>query len=287
MTIDFYGKTVHDYEVENARPYIGYISPKGYLVDYNSERGGKHRTIGNIVSWTFLMWIKESKNFEDLRLGDVKINASFDRKTGIITNADLPSVEETDLELLKLQRDVLEFLRVTEKDPEIIKKIRARIDVDLIPEDVKKYGRLGREDENMFEVGRVFGYANTTNLLTLLKDICIEYLRYDSIEKISPNGEYLVYPVVCDPGDPFAYMDRPRTIDTSNKDIYVRFFNYLLMGYKNTKMPRYVLNSETGLYELEPEGMYSIQSGKDIEYQKELEAVLRLIPKNELYQFLK
>ncbi len=286
MTIDFYGKLFEEYEREHYRPFVGYFSPKGKLVDYNTELGGKHRTIGNIVSWTFLMWIKSSDTFKDLGLMDVEMKASFDKETGIIKNANIPLVEDIDVNLLKLQKDLIELLKVMERDPLLQAKISERIDMALIPESVKKHGLISEDDGKMFEIERVFGFANTTNLLTLLKDILVEYLGYDSIEKIRPNGEYLEYPLNISKED-YSFADRPRTIDTSNKEIHVRFFNYLLMDWKVAQMPGYIYNSQKGTFEELPMGMYAIQSGRDLEYQSEIETIRRLVPRKDRIQFFR
>ncbi len=63
MALEFYGKTFHEYEITHLKPYIGYFSPGGKLIDYNDDLGKSHDTLGNIVPWTFLLWIKQSNFF--------------------------------------------------------------------------------------------------------------------------------------------------------------------------------------------------------------------------------
>jgi len=277
MTIDFYGKEIDKYEHEHERAYVGYISPMGNLVDYNAKSGGKHNTISNIVSWTFLMWIKEFIHFEDLDLKDVLINATFDHTTGEIKNASIPESNKTNLELLKLQRDLINFLTIMENNPDFVSKVRERIDVNLIPDVVKRERKvLSLKNVTSFEIARVYGLGNTRNLLALLKDICIEYLGYDSIEKISPNGEYLDFKDYSK--SDIKYYLRPRTIMTSHSDINVRFFNYLLMDYKITQVLGYKYNSSKGIFERDCELSYLMNSSKDSEYAEEIKNIKKLVP---------
>ena len=48
MTIEFLGKQLDKYERWKNKPYIGYFTPEGKLVDYNTSLGGSHGQLGNI-----------------------------------------------------------------------------------------------------------------------------------------------------------------------------------------------------------------------------------------------
>ena len=71
MAIEFYGKEIEAYERKTSLPYVGFFTSNGKLVDYNTELGGNHRSLGNIVSWTYLLWIKNSNAFEYLGIRDI------------------------------------------------------------------------------------------------------------------------------------------------------------------------------------------------------------------------
>ena len=80
MTIEFLGKQLDKYERWKNKPYIGYFTPEGKLVDYNTSLGGSHGQLGNIVSWTFLLWIKQSNAFKSLGIQDFKIYAKLNNQ---------------------------------------------------------------------------------------------------------------------------------------------------------------------------------------------------------------
>lgn len=291
MTIDFYGEIFDKYEREHSKAYVGYFSPTGRLVDYNTSLGGSHSTLGNVVSWTFLMWIKDSKAFEDFGLSEVPMMASLDKETGIIRNASLP-IEEYNIEtnLYLLRNSLLEFLRTLDNNPEVIKKIRRRIDKDQIPEYIRKNKRFPLDiGESVYEIERLFGRENTRNLLFLLKDICIQYLGYDGIEQIKPNGEFLTFPGLYRyyPEDQYTFVDKPRTITTTNKNINIRFYNYLLMDWKIEQVPKYIINPATKEYELEPVEAYSITTDSDSVYAEEIESIKKLVPRKDRVKFFR
>ena len=283
MTLDFYGKEFDKYERQSSTPYVGYFSPDGKLVDYNTELGGSHSTLGNIVSWTFLLWVKESNAFKDLGLQDVEMSASLDMKTGVVKNASIPVNkynEETNLSLL--QEDLLTFLKRVETNPELLKIIRSKIEYGKLPEYIKRDHKLPLDiGESVYEIESVLGRDNTRSLLLYLKDICVSYLGYDSIEQVKPDGKFLTFPpyYALFPDDFYPYYEKPRIITSPNKNINQRFYNYLLMDYKIESAPRYVFDLHTNQFELEP--MQSYLSEKDDIYREEIDAIRRLVPLKE------
>ncbi len=276
MTIDFYGDVFDKYEYDHSKAYIGYFSPNGKLVDYNSDLCNNHCNLESIISWLFLLWIKNSNLFNDIGIKDIKTIASLNNKTGQIDNVNIPrndGVLETNLVLL--QKDLLSFLQVLEKNPIIVSRIRNCIDINKIPNNHNLV-------ESVYEIERVFGKENTKNLLILLKDICIQYLGYDAIERVKPNGEFIVMP----PNykmigiKSYNYFDKPRIITTTSPCVNKRFYNYLLMNWKVEQMPKFVLNSN-GVYEPISVNDYAIQSESDMIYKKEIDAIKKMVPLKE------
>ena len=280
MEIEFYGKKFDKYERLNTKAYIGYFSNEGKLIDYNTSLGGSHSTLGNIVPWTFLLWIKESNQFKNFGLQDIKMSASINMDTGVIKNASMPTrsyLEKTNI--LLLQRDLIEFLKRIESNPELIKLIKDKIEYSKIPEYIRKDKKLPISvEESSFEIESVLGCYNTHNLLLLLKDFCVQYLGYDSIEQIMPNGQFITIPkyYLLYPDDYYTYFDKPRIITTSNRNIYERFYNYLLMDYVVCQIPRYVYNEKNKLYELD--NMQDYNTHMDDICKKEIESIKRLVP---------
>ena len=182
MTIDFYGEKFHRYEYWNLKPYIGYFTPEGKLVDFNNPVGGSHNNPANIVSWTFLLWIKQSNAFKDLNIQNFKIQYKLNVDTGIISGGSELGTSKYYQEnnLMQLQKDLIEFLKIAESDKNFISRIKDRIDISKFPNYVKKgqefplyYG--GKDgQESIYETESLFGCYNTKQLLLFLKDICIQ-----------------------------------------------------------------------------------------------------------------
>ena len=284
MTIDFYGKEIDKYERMHAKAYTGYFTPNGKLVDYNTSLGGSHSSLANIVSWTFLLWVKNSSAFLDLGIRDVKMSASINMETGEIKNANIPTREYNEkTNLLILQRNLLSFLSTIEKNPEFTHEIRKRIHEDELPDYIREGKGLPLESsEGIYEIEKVFGRKNTRALLMFLKDICIQYLGYDSIEQVKSNGEYLTFPPLFRyyRDDQFTIYERPRKIITPNNNIHKRFFNYMLMDWDIEKAPRYIYNESENKFEVEPANIM-IQSDSDEDYEKELVAIKKMVPLKE------
>ena len=204
MTIEFLGEQFDKYERCNNKPFIGYFTPEGKLVDYNTSLGGSHSEFGNIVSWTFLLWIKQSDAFRDLGFQDLKINAKLSLENGKIKNADIANDNYyISSNLVLLQKDLIKFLKNAETDQEFIYSIKKRIDESKIPIYVKNNKQIPSYcgpggAESIYEIESAFGRYNTKELLLFLKDICIQYLGYDSIEQFTPSGDLLKFHhIIC------------------------------------------------------------------------------------------
>lgn len=58
MTIEFKEEQIIQREEWTRKPYIGYFSPNGKLIDYNILLGENHHDAWqNPVSWAFLSWV--------------------------------------------------------------------------------------------------------------------------------------------------------------------------------------------------------------------------------------
>ena len=200
-------------------------------------------------------------------------------KTGVVKNASIP-IEKYNKEsnLSLLQDDLLSFLRKVNSDPETLNKIRGSINYNKIPEYIRMYKKLPLYvGESPFEIESVFGKENTKNLLLLLKDICVQYLGYDSIEQVKPDGTFLKFPdyYYLYPKDYLTYFEKPRIITSHNSNVTQRFFNYLLMDWKIQESPKYFFNPETNRFELEQSQKFF---SRDEIYQEEIDSIRRLVP---------
>ena len=127
--------------------------------------------------------------------------------------------------------------------------------------------------------------------MSYFKDIAVCYLRYDSIERFMPNGEIIKVPynnnyISC--FNPYStyFWYTPRIITTSYPNINERFFNFKIMNWSIHKLPRYTFNEKTLKYEVEPDYYDFIFSKTEEIYEKEIEAIKRLVPLKERYKCL-
>ncbi len=292
MTIEFLGEQFDIFERHEDKPYIGYFTPEGKLVDYNTSLGGSHSTLINIVSWTFLLWIKQSRAFKDLEIEDCEIRAELDLTNNRIKNAYIGTYESNiSSNLVKLQIDLIEFLKKAETDRNFIDCIKKIVDKSKIPSYVKDQKKIPLfcgygGAESIYEIENVFGRYNTKELLLFLKEICVQYLGYDAIEEFMPNGKLLKIPAYyCYyPKDYYTFYDKPRIITTTKNNVNEIFYNYLLMNWKVQKLAKYIFNETTQRYEI---NNFSFQSEKDEIYEKEIQAIKKYVPLRERTKYFR
>lgn len=287
MSVEFYGKTFDEYERRTSKPYLGFLTPKGHLVNYNTELGGSHGDLGNIVSWTFLLWIKQENIIEGLNLKDIDIMAKLIPSTGEIRNADIACYDfNKKSNLLLLQKDLLNFLSKVRNSAEFNNFINKRVDNDLFPSYVLKDRKVPLGGESIYEIESLFGRENTKRLLMILKDVCIQYLGYDAIERVKPNGEMLKLPdyYYLYPEDYLTIFDKPRTISTTHNNINERFYNYILMDWRIKRLDKYIYNENTNKFEVDG-ALY--ESDTDRAIKEELETIKKHVPIKERTKFFR
>jgi hypothetical protein len=265
MTLEFFGKLFDEYERSHNKAYLGFFSPDGNLVDYNTDQGTNHHNIENIVSWTFLLWIMQSDEFKNLGLIDISSLTCNE-----IYNSSKNNNEKN---ILLLQKDIINFLKSFENTPGFIKIIMSKIDISKLP----NYTKDKEIKLTDLSITDFLGIDNTKELLNFLKDICVLYLGYDAIEQVKPNGKLLTF----EPQNHLTYLDKPRIISTTHLNVNERFYNYLLMNYKLQKLPRYIFNNNTQKFEIDVGELNSFQSETDNIYEKEIESIKRLVPLKE------
>ena len=121
------------------------------------------------------------------------------------------------------------------------------------------------------------------------KDICVQYLGYDSLERFSPNGNIIkphMREYILNDG-PTNFQKTPRIITTSSPTPNERFYNYLLMNWDLHIIPRYIFNEEKGVYEEEPEYMNYHSNTKEENYQKEIKSIRKSIRLEDRYKYFR
>lgn len=181
--------------------------------------------------------------------------------------------------------DLLLFFRNAYSNKLFFNAINKKIYIDKIDTIYPEYLDIRNRSENENQWKRRFienqyiidDVAGT--LMSYFKDICVQYLGYDSLERFMPNGN--IVPVRQNYDDESNdFLKIPRVITTSNPNINERFFNYLLMDWRVDVLPKYRFNPNTNKYEEDEIIQYHISS-IDEEYGKEIDKIKKLVPLTE------
>lgn len=156
---------------------------------------------------------------------------------------------------------------------------------DKYIEQQKKYGDYFFRDYK----GEYGKYICKMIISDHFKDICVQYLGYDSLERFSPDGSIIKPPIrefIITDG-PTNFQKTPRIITTSSPNPSERFYNYLLMNWKLHILPRYNFNEKKGIYEKEPEYMNYHTNTKEENYKKEIKSIKKSIRLEDRYKYFR
>lgn len=313
MTIEFSNmeRAIVECETYDHKPFIGYIAPNGDLIDFTKPFGESgHDGWDNLISNTFLKYIsyivkntsikklKEEKAKKEIieRLEYKGIDEYVIRGNEDYIENDL--IKEIDWILSYKPDDsrrghfiyrLLLFFKNAYINNTFFETIGKKIEVISESDFILKNKHLQGESYSNQQIA----YLNylTKQLMSYFKDIAVCYLRYDSIERFMPNGEIIKVPynnnyISCFNQYSTYFWYTPRIITTSYPNINERFFNFKIMNWSIHKLPRYTFNEKTLKYEVEPDYYDFIFSKTEEIYEKEIEAIKRLVPLKERYKCL-
>lgn len=123
------------------------------------------------------------------------------------------------------------------------------------------------------------------DLLSHLKDICVQYLGYDSLERFHPNGSEIEIPYRYDDYD-FDFLANPRIITSSYPNVNERYYNYLIMDWTVHKIPRYYYNEQTGLYEKSVLSSF-YKSETEQKLEQEIKSIKKLVQLQDRKQYFR
>ncbi len=270
MTIDYekHKRIIIDEERIIKKPYVGFIAPNGNLLDFNNKNPNNiHDDWHNIVAYTFLKFvsfiIKDEKGRSPVFRG---IDNSYKSVEELIEALDKSiSNKPHGDDMLEFRRHILICLRNAYSGTDFFESLGTELlvtgynsDLDVSFQDYLK-----------------------EKLMDHFKDIAIMYLGYDSLERFDIGGKILQIPDNLEND----FDDTPRIITTSNFKIGERFFNYLLMDWKIYRVPRYFFNEETKMYEKESSVHSFYQQEQEDEYEKEVNAIKKYVPKKDRHKY--
>lgn len=164
------------------------------------------------------------------------------------------------------------------------------------------FGSLGRivyaeKSETICEIYKVKGdfvkkdefYYNylIVQLMSYMKDFCVQYLGYDSIERAMPEYDLNILNNIYSASNGYVFSPNPRIITTSARNVNERFYNWLLMDWEIQKIPKKVWNEDEKKFEDESHVFDYIYIDKEEILGKEIESIKRLVPKEERYKYFR
>lgn len=124
-------------------------------------------------------------------------------------------------------------------------------------------------------------------LMSYLKDICVQYLGYHSIERAIPNKDLNLFNNVNYPSNGYTFTKNPKTILTSELKINETFYNWILMDWEIKRLPRYHWNSNTKKFDIENPAVAYHQTNKEEVLNQELVSIKKLVPLEERKKYFR
>lgn len=323
MTIEYNENYIIKTEKWQNGPLIGYINPKGKIIDFSiliGEYG--HDNWKNPVTPVFLKYI--SYIVRDSKVEDLKkypnydwyelnkqagieeivkkgydsynlnhesydnflehLNKEFIEKDELIRNHNYP-IDRRDF----FQRDILKLYMKLYSKKDFFDSLGRRIYVDDEKTICEKYKGIFNPGVFSIEQQQDEFYNNylIVELMQYFKDICVLYLGYDSIERAWPIYDLNIINNVHSRSNGYIFASNPRIITTSARNINERFYNWLLMDWQIQKLTRKVWNEEKKKFEDESYVFDYVYNDKEDIFGKEIESIKRLVPKEERYKYFR
>ena len=316
MTVEFKEEEIVGEERFHRQPYAGYFAPNGDLVDFNEMFGGRgHDDWQNIVSQTFLFFVSyaiKGTSIERLKrersnlvskdyIENVKypgLDEYVIRGLGIWLNYNLDDfdtfLEKLDTliknnkpsvysdEYFKFRYQLLLFFKNAYANKSFFETVGRKIEVSSREVFASEHPWLDTKDirrtENLYRENIML------ELMKYFKDIAVMYLGYDSIERFKPDGKAVEIPS-WNEGHKFN-EPRPRIITSSYPNINERYYNYLLMDWDVHRLPNYIFNEKTGLYEKSDFNLF-YQSETEENLGKEIQSIKKLVPLKERQKYFR
>ena len=116
-------------------------------------------------------------------------------------------------------------------------------------------------------------------LMSHFKDILVQYLGYDSIERATPDSDLNIFNNLYEPSYGYRFSKNPKTILTSSPNPNERFYNWMINDWNIKRVPRMYWNEEEKRFIEEDPSMALYQTEKEEILGKEIESIRREVPK--------
>ena len=283
MTVDYdkHKSIIVEKERKIHKPYVGYISPSGDLLDFNTkENNNLHDDWDNIVAESFLKFVSfvvESEGKEERIIRGISgENKTFDE---FINELDREIASKTNgNKMFDFRKRLLQCLKKAYLNKSFFDSIGREISV--IDEDTFRSRK-----NNIVDFKEEYLNYLKSELMNEFKDIAIMYLGYDALERFMPNGHIIEVP---NGKGIETYFDKtPRIITTSNPDTTEKYFNHLIMDWNIHKVPRYYYNEKEHKYEVESIVKSFYDSSESVDLQNEIKSIKKLVPLKDRYKYFR
>ena len=324
MTLEFKEHDMSLLEDVQGTPLMGYFEPNGEFIDFSTLldvpthdgdatippayefinwvsyiiKGTDYKTFGNIDNREYLKYpgmqevVKRGYEYDygynTCSLNEFRESLRLELET--LKEAIKGNNEKTKYFLFnKWRYNLLVFFQNAYSKKPFFEAIDRLIKVDN-PDDIFQKFDSHAEQCIGHDYRGEYGYYICQRILNdNFKDICVQYLGYDALERFSPNGQ------VIKPSKreflfvegPTSFQKIPRVITSSAPNPNERFYNYLLMNWDVHIIPRYMFNEEQGVYEKAFEYLNYHHNAKEEIYKEEIKSIKRLVPLEKRYKYFR
>lgn len=327
MTIKYQEDEILNIEKWNYnRPFIGYLNPYGQLLNYCQLVGeyghDNWRNPATPIFLSFISFVIKNKKIKQLEEAQWDKDRSlflknkyegFDDivKRGLSYGQDINYHSYDDF--LKALNKVLQEEKKSEKihikycetywDKDPWDKLR----YDLAHFFEKCYSNkdffrsLGRiiAVENRYDICQKYNKKDSwkqhefyyeyclIQLMSYFKDIAVQYLGYDSIERAIAEYDLVQINNIQSASNGYTFASNPRLITTSCPNPNERFYNWLLMDWQIQRIPRMLWNEEDQRFIEENTITKYYQTEKEEILGKEIESIKKQVPKEYRKQYFR
>ena len=291
MSIEFKEEQIESYEKATKNVYAGYFSPDGALIHvcpHNGEDRGDglpNQVADTFIKYAGLLVPPDRRLYRGYDSVVAKRRVSYSDIHRQVKNEYLELTDKvhdgTATEMDHFQRELIKFFENGYSRDKFFETINRTLAIDD-PVVIEKRIRAKYPDLSEQELLEKIERSIKRQILSYLKDICVQYLGFDSLERYLPDGRQYNLS-----SDSYDFESSPRIITSSSRHINEKYYNYLIMGWDIHKVPRFIFNSEKGQYEKRSGILDSFSNGEEQVLHDEIESIKRLVPIHERHKFFK
>lgn len=266
MTLEYKEQEILMKECLNGAPLIGYINPYGKILDFSTLKAeyNGHDSIVNPVTPLFIKYISyivrddindvnkcytkrgyESYSFYDNDTFDEFMEELQSELSLMRSDINLSVRTGTKLNWIYgsqiLKYDLLKLFDKLYSNEDFFDSLGRKIyadNMDIVWEKYKKKFNFKEWQELEEKYKYYFENYLVMQLMSYFKDICVQYLGYDSIERAWPIDDLNVVNNLYSASNGYTFLQNPRIITTSTSNPNERFYNWLLMDWTIQRVPK-------------------------------------------------